>query len=379
MQNDPKTIHRPHADTTHLNKHGLTSLPVLSVNAFTDCYEQASHQLFLASKDLKVHSARTITQSLSLNIINEIDINREFKRHEAGEIVEIELLNRLTGQCEDNLRSRCMSQDYHVDLDIEDGQCVLTGYHIHEINIDTATLSIEERALIYSSFELVSRYQLPLMPPNWYLSATHSLIGEIVDSREFEQLTTQAMKYDCLDELIEFIRDSDKFEYLDYFLEQMGGCLATCVTAILDYERMQSDMTTIEALMVSWGLNRQDCDSVDAQVKKHVERLEKCYSPESKTLLLVLNQLVDSTLYKEFNRMELEDCQPLDFSVTIIDAPYSALIVHLQEQMFDELNQVGEPLREAISFDRSTVARFDLLTEAFRALNELNNGRQYER
>ncbi|PCJ88318.1 MAG: hypothetical protein COA54_03370 [Thiotrichaceae bacterium] len=104
-------------------------------------------------------------------------------------------------------------------------------------------------------------------------------------------------------------------------------------------------------------------------------RLEQCQSPESHTLLLVLNQLLDSKTYSEFERLEVEDCQPLDFSLTIIDAPYSALIANLQEQMFDELNQVGEPLREAISFDENTVDRFNLLTNAFKALNVLSNGK----
>ena len=377
MQTYPKTIHRPNSHTADLNVpvHGLTSLPVFSDNAFSGCYEKASHQLFLASNDLKVQSAQTITQSLNLNIINEIDINREFKRHEDGEIVEIELLNTLTSKCESNLHSTCLCEDYHVDLDIENGHCVLTGYHIHEINIDTSSVSIEERALIYSSLELVSKYQVPLMPPNWYLSATHSLIGEILDNNEFELLTTFSMKYDCVDKLVEFINDDEMFEYLDYFLGQMDGCLSTCVTAILDYERLHSDCNTIEKHIDASGLNIRDCDSVEAQVEKHIVRLEQCQSSESNTLLLVLNQLLDSKTYSEFERLEMEDCQPLDFSLTIIDAPYSVLIAHLQEQMFDELNQVGEPLREAISFDENTVDRFNLLTNAFKALNVLSNGK----
>jgi len=207
MQIYPKTIHRPDTNPANLTVHGLTSLPVISADAFAGCYEKASHQLFLASNDLKVKSAQTIAQSLNLKIINEIDINREFKRHDDGEIVEVELLNNLTSKCESNLRSTCLSDDYHVDLDIEDGYCVLTGYHIHEINIDTSSVSIEERALIYSSLELVAKYQVPLMPPNWYLSATHSLIGEILDSNEFELLTTVVMQYDSVDELVEFINE----------------------------------------------------------------------------------------------------------------------------------------------------------------------------
>ena len=377
MQTYPKTIHRPKSHTAHLNVpvHGLTSLPVFSANAFSGCYEKASHQLCLASNDLKVQSAQTITQSLNLKIINEIDINCEFKCHEDGEIAEVELLNTLTGKCESNLRSTCLSEDYLVDLDIENGHCVLTGYHIHEINIDTSLVSIEERALIYSSLELVSKYQVPLMPPNWYLSATHSLIGEILDSREFDLLTTFAMQYDSVDELIEFINEDEMFEYLDYFLGQMDGCLSTCVTAILDYERLHTDCNTIEKYIDTSGLNIRDCDSVEEQVEKHTERLEQCHSPESKTLLLVLNQLLDSKTYTEFERLEMEDCQPLDFSLAIIDAPYSALIVYLQEQMLDELNQVGEPLRETISFDEYTVDRFNLLTDAFKELNALNHGK----
>jgi len=374
MQSYPKTIHRPKSDSAHLKVHGLTSLPVFDAYAFSGCYEKASHQLFLASNDLKVQSAQTITQSLKLKIINEIDINREFKRHEDGEIVEVELLNTLTSKCESNLRSSCLSDDYHVDLDIEGGHCVLTGYHIHEINIDTSSVSIEERALIYSSLELVAKYQLPLMPPNWYLSATRSLIGEILDNDEFELLTTLAMQYDSVDELVEFINEDEMFEYLDYFLGQMDGCLTTCVTAILDYERLHSDTFTIEKHIDDSGLNIRDCDSVEAQVEKHIERLEQCQSPESKSLLLVLNQLLDSKLYTEFDRMEMEDCQPLDFCVTIIDAQYSALIVHLQESMLDDLNQMGEPLREAISFDENTIDRFNLLTDAFKELNALSNG-----
>lgn len=378
MQTYPKTIHRPITNPANLNLpvHGLTSLPVFNADAFSGCYEQASHQLFLASNDLKVTSAQTILQSQNLKIINEIDINREFKRHEDGEIVEVELLNTLTSKCESNLRSTCLSDDYHVDLDIENSNCILTGYHIHEINIDTSSVSIEERALIYSSLELVSAYQVPLMPPNWYMSATHSLIGELLDCGEFELLTTFAMEYDSVDELVEFINEDEMFEYLDYFLGQMDGCLNTCVTAILDYERLHTDCTRIEEHIKDSGLNIRDCESVEEQVEKHIERLSKCHSPESKTLLLVLNQLLDSKTYTQFERLEMEDCQPLDFSLTIIDAPYSALIVHLQEQMFDELNQVGEPLREQIAFDDNTINRFNLLTDAFIELNVLNNGKQ---
>jgi hypothetical protein len=375
MQTYPKTIYRPISYPANLKMHGLTSLPVFSEDVFSGCYEKASHQLFLASNDLKVQSAQTITQSLNLKIINEIDINREFKRHDDGEIVEVELLNTLTSKCESNLRTTCLSDDYHVDLDIENGHCVLTGYHIHEINIDTSSVSIEDRALIYSSLELVAKYQVPLMPPNWYLSATHSLIGEILDSGEFDLLTTFAMQYDSVDELVEFINDDEMFEYLDYFLGQMDGCLSTCVTAMLDYERLHSDCARIEKHIDESGLTIRDCDSTEEQVEKHIARLEKCCSPESKSLLLVLNQLLDSKTYTEFERLEMEDCQPLDFSLTIIDAPYSALIVHLQEQMFDELNQVGEPLREAIAFDENTVERFNLLTDAFKELNTLNNGK----
>jgi len=377
MQTYPKTIHRPNTHSANLNVpvHGLTSLPIFSDDAFSGCYEKASHQLFLASNDLKVQSAQTIMQSLNLNVINEIDINREFKRHDDGEIVEVELLNTLTSKCESNLRSVCLSDDYHVDLDIEDRHCVLTGYHIHEVYIDTSSMSIEERALIYSSLELIAKYQVPLMPPNWYLSATQSLIGEILDNNEFDLLTTLAMQYDSVDNLVEFINEDEMFEYLDYFLGQMDGCLSTCVTAILDYERLYSDCNTIEKYIDKSGLSLRDCDSAEEQVEKHIVRLEKCCSPESKTLLLVLNQLLDSNMYTEFERLEMEDCQPLDFSLTIIDAPYSALIVHLQEQMFDELNQVGEPLREAISFDENTIDRFNLLTDAFKELNALNNGK----
>jgi len=165
------------------------------------------------------------------------------------------------------------------------------------------------------------------------------------------------------------------FEYLDYFLGQMDGCLTSCVSAILDYERLHSDCNTIQKHIDALGLNLRDCDSVEVQVEKHIGCLKQCQSPESKTLLLVLNQLLDSKMYTEFERLEMEDCQPLDFSLTIIDAPYSALIVHLQEQMYDELNQIGEPLREAISFDKRTVDRFKLLSDAFKELNILNNGK----
>lgn len=376
MQTNTKTIYRPCTDTANLTApvYGLTALPDLSADAFSDCYEKASHQLFLASTELKVQSAQTITQSLKLKIINEIDINREFKRHHNGELVEIELLNILTGQCESNLRSECLADDYLVDLDIEKGYCVLTGYHIHEVNIDTSALPIEERALIYSSLGLVSRYQLPLMPPNWYLSATSCLIGMIIDNDEFEVLVSLAMKYDSVDELVEFINDDERFEYLDYFIGEMDGCLSTCVLTILDYERMDKDCATMSRYIDSSGLKLRDCDSVEWQVKRHIKSLKKRHSPESKCLLLVLNQLLDSKMYTEFERLEMEDTQPLDFSLTIIDAPYSALITYLQEQTFDELNQVGEPLREETPLDENTVERLSLLTNAFKELNKLNNG-----
>jgi len=324
---------------------------------------------------LKVESAQTITQSLNLNIINEIDINREFKCHNDGVVTEMELLNTLTGKCESNLKESCMDEDYLVDLDIEAGHCVLTGYHIHEVNIDTSSMSIGKRALIYSSLELVSRYQVPLMPPNWYIFATHSLINEIIDNDEFEMLTTLAMKYDSVDELIEFINDDEMFEYLDHFLGEMEGCLSTCVTAILDYERMHKDCAAINEYMDVSGLNLGESDTVEGQVKCHIKRLQKIDLPVAKCLLLVLNQLLDSKLYTGFERLEMDDTQPMDFSLTIIDTPYSPLIVHMQEQMYEQLNQMGEPLREAIPLDNNTVERLNLLTDAFKELNKLTNGK----
>ena len=186
------------------------------------------------------------------------------------------------------------------------------------------------------------------------------------------------MKFDSVDKLVEFISEDQSFEYLDYFIRQMEGSLSACVSALLDYECMQRECNAIDKCINETGLNLQDCESTEGQIKKHIKHLKKYQSPESKCLLLVLNQLVGSKMYAEFDRLEMEDTQSLDFSLTIIDAPYSALIVHLQEQMFDELNQVGEPLREAIPFDKKTVKRLTLLTDAFRELNKLNNGEYNE-
>lgn len=375
MQTITKKTSRPRTNTANLTlpAPGLMSLPVIDVDALVGCYEQASHHLFLASNELKVSSAKTITQSMSLGLINEIDINREFKRHEDGEIVEIELLNTLTIKCENNLQSTCLSEDYMVDMDIEDGRCALTSYNIHEINIDTSSLMLDERALIYSSLEVISKYQLPLMPPNWSLSSTNSLIGEIIDNDEFEMLSTLAMKYESVDALVKFIHDDDSFEYFDYFLGLMNNCLSSCVSLILDYERMYQDCLTINKRMESLGLDLQS--GAENMIKKHISLLKKYNSPESKSLLLVLNRLVNSKTYIQFERLEMEDSLPLDYSVSIIDAPYRDLIVHLQEQMVDELNQAGEPLREAIPFDDKTIKRFSLLTDAFNELNKLNKGK----
>jgi len=376
MQANTKTIYRPSTNTTDLNTpvHSLMSLPDIDSKAFIACYEQASQQLFLAGNELKVQSAQTITQSLKLNLINEVDINSEFKRHNDGEIVETELLNALTGQCESSLRRKCLADDYHVDLNIENGYCVLTGYHIHEVNIDTSLLSMEERALIYSSLELVSRYQLPLMPPNWYLSATNSAINMIFENNEFELLASAAMNFNSVDELVAFIQGDDEFEYIDYFLGEMGS-LSTCVFALLEYESMDKDCSTMNDYIDSLDLGLKECKTVDVKIKKHINRLKKYQSPESRCLLLVLNQLLESKLYTEFERLEYEDTQSLDYSLTIIDAPYSSLLAHLQEQTLDELNQVGEPLREAIPLDKRSIKRLDLLTDAFYELNKLSNGK----
>ena len=381
MQTVTKKTNRPDANSSNLNLpvSGLMTLPKLSSDAFSHCYEQASHQLFLASKELKEQSAKTITQSLDLKIINEIDVNREFKRHDNGEVVEIELLNNLTGLCESNLRANTLPEDYLVDLDIEDNHVVLTGYHIHEVIIDTSNVTIEERAVIYSAFEVVAKYQVPLMPPNWYLTSTNSLIGEIIDNDELELLESLAMNYDSVDELIEFISEDSLFESLDYFLGQMDGDLSQAYLAILEYERMHKDCTIINEYIDDNGLNLRECKSEEDQVLKHIEQLKKINTPVVETLLLVLNRLLESKLYTQFDRLEMEDTQPLDYSLTIIDAPYSSLIVHMQEQMLDELNQIGEPLREGLPFDSNTVERFNLLTDAYRALDRLNKGKLNER
>lgn len=380
MQTITKTIHRPRTDSADLTipNYGLMSIPAMDVNVLSGLYKQASLHLFQADKEHKKRTAQTVLQSKKLNLINEIDINREFKRHDKGEIVEIELLNTLTDLCESNLRHACLDDDYYVDMDFEDGRCVLTGYHMHEIYIDTTSLSLDEQAVIYSSLELISNFQLPLMPPNWNLSSSYSIIGEIIDNDEFYKLCEIAMEYDCIDELVRHIDEDESFEYLDYFLSQMDGNLSACVDALLDYELMHKECAAIDKYQEDNGLNyRHGCDE-EERVKKHIKYLEKYHSVESKCLLRVINTLLESKLYTRFEAVDMDEAQPLDFSVTIVDAPYSALIAHLQEQKCDELNQVGEPLREGIAFDGNTVKRFNLLTNAFRELNNISKEKENE-
>ena len=373
MQTITKTIHRPRRDSTDLviPNYGLMALPAIDDNAL-GMYGQASLHLFQAEKEQKQRTAKTVLQSKKLKLINVIDINREFKRHDKGEIVEMELLSTLTGLCESNLRSACLEDDYHVDLDIEDGRCVLTGYHIHEINIDTSKLAHDERAVIYSALELVSNYLLPLMPPNWFLSSAYSIIGEIIDSGEFDNLASCAMKFESVEELVEFIESDESFEFLGYFLGQMDGSLCACVDALFDYELMYKECAAINKYQEDNGLNGHSNDT-ERLVKKHIKCLKKYHSSEAKRLLRVLKSLLISKLYTRFEAVEMDEAQPLDFTITIIDAPYRDLISHLQEEKYDELNQVGEPLREAISFDDSTLKRFNLLSHAFRELNHISN------
>lgn len=380
MQTITKTIHRPRADSADLTipQYGLMAIPSVADNVLSGVYEQASRHLFQADKEHKQRTAQTVLQSKDLKLINEIDINREFKRHDKGEIVETELLSTLTDMCESNLRSACIDDDYCVDLDIEDGHCVLTGYHMHEILIDTSSLSQDERAIIYSSLELVSSFQLPLMPPNWLLSSSYSIIGEIIDNEEFDKLVSLAMEYDCIDELVERISDGESFEYLDYFLSQMDSSLSVCVEALLDYELMHKDCATIDKYQEDNDLNLRHGNDEEALVKRHIKSLKKYQSVEAKCLLRVLKALLESKLYTRFEAIEMEEAQTLDFSVTIVDEPYRPLIIHLQEQKFDELNQVGEPLREAITFDENTIKRFTLLTEAFRELNKITKEKKNE-
>lgn len=380
MQAITKTIHRPRTNSADLTipSYGLMALPAMDESVLSGVYEQATLHLFQADKEFKQRSAQTIVQSQKLSLINEIDINREFKRHVKGEIVEIELLNSLTEKCESNLRSVCLDDDYMVDIDIEDGHCVLTGYHMHEIHINTSKLSNDERAVIYSSLVLVTNFQLPLMPPNWYLSSSYCLFGEIIDNDEFDKLATLAMKHDSVDALIEFIENDESFEYFDSFLGQMDGNLNACVSALLDYELMYRECSAIAAYQEDNGLNLRHGHE-ETLVKKHIKCLKKYHSVEAKCLLRVLNTLLESKLYTRFETLEMEDSQPLDFSVTIVDAPYSSLIFHLQEQKFNELNEIGEPLRETIDFDENTVKRFTLLTNAFRELNQISKENKNER
>ncbi len=380
MQAITKTIHRPRADSADLitPAYGLMALPAVDTNVLSGVYEQAAHHLFQADKKYKERSARTILQSKKLKLINEIDINREFKRHNKGEIVEIELLGTLTEMCETKLSRTCLDDDYCVDLDIEDGHCVLTGYHMHEIYIDTSSLSHDERAVIYSSLEMVSSFQLPLMPPNWFLSSSYSIIGEIIDNDEFDKLAELAMEYDCVEKLIERIDEDESFEYLDYFLMQLDGSLSVCVDALLDYELMYKDCAAIDKYQQDNGLNLRYGNDEEALVKKHIKCLKKYHSIEAKCLLRVLKALLKTKLYTRFEAVEMDEAQPLEFSVTIVDVPYRPLINHLQEQKVDELNQVGEPLREAITFDENTIKRFTLLTEAFRELNNMSKEKNNE-
>jgi len=211
-----------------------------------------------------------------------------------------------------------------------------------------------------------------MMTPSWYVQGSFSVFSEIEEADEFNDLISSSMEIESLEELKETIESS--YEFLSSLVGMMDGDISVAITAFMDYEIASKEFQLFDEFQKNHKLGIPSSqDNYSSIVEAHINALTQYKSQDSKRIINALNLLKSKDLYTCFERVEFEDAQPLDFSITVMDRAYAAIINFMQEGKLDELNQVGEPLCESIPFNDRVIDRLNLLTNTYKELTVISN------
>jgi hypothetical protein len=197
------------------------------------------------------------------------------------------------------------------------------------------------------------------------------MLAEVVDSGEFERLVTLSTEYADVESLIESLEEDAEFEMLNNLYFQVDGNLCEAVHLILEYEKLAADCTEYSAFVSSHNLAIQHTDEKTQCIDRHIPLLSQYESDTGDCLIKLLTELKSADCYITFEGVYGMDADHLDFSMIVVDKAYENVIYHFAGNKLDELNNVGEPLCEAIDFDEHSVTRLKLLSNAFTELTNL--------
>lgn len=344
-------------------------LPQCRIMNLDSLYKQAREYFGLASESMKAEISRIVLKCQDYNWMDDLSIQRAFNRHRRGYINEQEMLTTLRDQCHLAV-AKCLPERYCDDVELSESHVSISTFDIDVLYIDTQEMNFTERFVVYSALELISLYQLPLATPINFLCYEYSNLEEV----ELDQIIDLACTVENVEEFVEHIEsEASDVEFFAEIYCSVNEDLCEAVSLVLEYEAAQEMFKGYEQCLKAHklltspkGRNRK------AVIDRHCTILEKIDNPICPKLIACLKKLKEQKHNLEFEMSDIDDSQPLNYAISVIDKTFLNTQEYLTEGVMERLNQMGEPICESLPWNEYTKDRLKLLSDAHEILITTN-------
>ncbi len=340
-------------NTAGLNHpYALFQIPSLDKGIFDRPYQTVSYVLNSLTPDEKQELSGILLSALEHQLIDKSVVEQQEAQYRADRN-EQKLFYGLKNHAE-QVVTAVLPPDY-ASVNITTQAIQLTSYDINELCINTSNLVEEHRWVIYSSLEVISHYMYPMMLPRDWIMGQPSILSAIHSSGEFEEILNEAQVVTDVESLRTLISDKYDDGYFGMLLDNNQNDLCECIKRLIAYECAVNDMTRYSDFCEVNKLRPTDPGCID----RHLQRLKMIEHPFADTLQEVLTLLLKKPVPLRLETFEEEEYERDTYSmclrVMVIDDYYESIITLCEDEIYDEMQNVGEPIACQIPLDKQVL------------------------